>query len=445
MWVRQFFSGRSVALIAAAVAALAAAIDVSAQVKRPPATEALRNLFARPTSLPVPPDSPLTPAKVALGERLFGDPLLSGNGRISCATCHIPALAFSDGVPVSSAGATGRPLRRHTPPLWNLAWAPVLYWDGRAASLEDQASFPMSHADEMASSPEAAAARLAEVPAYRFAFAEAFGGEATITAEHVLKAIAAYERTLVSPPTRFDRWVGGDDTALSTEAVRGLRLFTGKAQCINCHSGFAFTDFAFHDIGLQGGDRGRGVVVGLAAIDFGFKTPSLRELTWTAPYMHDGKMATLDDVVRHYEKGGIARPSRSKDLPRAFRLSASERTDLIAFLESLSSDRAPKPSSEPWVRVASSKTELPASSGTMVSQRDRQFAPGAIRVQRGQTITVLNDDTRTHNISILSRIFRFNSGAQEPGEAVNVKLDASGTFEAHCNIHPTMRLSIEVD
>ena len=152
--------------------------------------------------------------------------------------------------------------------------------------------------------------------------------------------MAAYERTLVSPPTRFDRWVAGDAEALSPSEISGLQLFAGKGRCISCHTGFAFTDHNFYDIGLPGADKGRGKEIGLRAADYAFKTPTLRELAWTAPYMHDGSLATLEDVIDHYEKGGVRRPTRSRDLPRNLKLTQQERADLIAFLESLSSDDA---------------------------------------------------------------------------------------------------------
>jgi cytochrome c peroxidase len=432
-------------------AALTTAL-ASAYVLRSPAQPA-RSLpsathqqqFVRPLGVPHPPDNIPNAERIVLGERLFGETRLSGNGRISCATCHDPKLAFTDGTQRSQAGATGRPLRRHTPALWNLAWAPALYWDGRAASLEEQARFPMSHADEMASSPEEAATRLSADASYVTQFRAAFAGTSAITGDHILKALAAYERTLVSPPTRFDRWIAGETTALDAEQQRGFALFTGKAQCVNCHRGFAFTDHAFHDIGLPGDDLGRGAIIGLAKADQAFKTPGLRELAWTAPYMHDGSLATLDDVVRHYERGGILRPSRSSDMPRPFTLSGDERAALVAFLENLSSEAPPKPSDEAWVRTQALTPVVQAVTGRTVSQRERMFAPAAIRVRRGETITILNDDTRTHNVRVADPAWVYNSGAQEPGESVILKMDQSGLFTAHCGIHPTMQLRIEVE
>jgi cytochrome c peroxidase len=405
----------------------------------------LRRLFARPTGILEPAENLQSEAKIALGARLFHEARLSANGQIACATCHNPKLGLADGVDRSAAGATAARLPRHTPALWNLAWAPQLHWDGRATSLEDQARLPMSHPDEMASSPAAAAERLRSDETYRQAFAAAFPDDPAIDALKLVKALASYERTLVSPPTRFDRWVAGEESALSDEELRGLRLFAGRGGCIGCHSGFAFTDYSFHDIGLPGDDLGRGPIIDVRAADHAFKTSGLRELAWTAPYMHDGSLATLEDVIRHYERGGIARTSRSKDLPSPFRLSDDERRDLVAFLESLSSEQPPQPSNEPWIRTRAPAAEAAAPTGNLVSQRNKMFAPGRIRIGRDQALTIVNDDTRTHNIRVVDPRLRFNSGAQEPGESVIIRFGQTGTFEAHCGIHPTMRLRVEVE
>jgi cytochrome c peroxidase len=407
--------------------------------------ESLRRSFARPAGIPYPIGSPPSSAVVELGERLFADTRLSANGKISCSTCHDPKLGLADGAPRSTAGATGRPLRRHTPSLWNVAFVPKLMWDGRAASLEEQAVLPISDPDEMASSPQSAAAQLADDASMRTAFAEAFPERPAVDAVNLLSALAAYQRTLVSPPTRFDSWVRGESGALTAQERAGLSIFAGKAHCISCHIGFSFTDHAFHDIGLPTTDGGRGPIAGIKAAEHAFKTPTLRELAWTAPYMHDGSIPTLEDVVRHYESGGIDRPSRSREMPKAFTLTDEERAALVAFLETLSSDAPPRPSDEPWVRRDAPRSEIAFSIGaTTISQKNRTFTPAAIRVRHGQSITVLNDDTRTHNVRIASPQLEFNSGAQEPGESVVLRLDRTGTFEAHCGIHPTMRLTIVV-
>lgn len=426
---------------------LLAAGLMAVDARRPGPSPTTTNLdeFRRPTSLPAPIDNPQSEHKVALGARLFRDVRLSRDGDISCATCHDPKLGFADGARRSTAGATRRELKRHTPSLWNLAWTPALFWDGRAGSLEEQAWGPITHLDEMASTPDVVARALANDRDYAKLLPLAFPGEAQFTPDLVAKALAAYERTLVSPPTRFDAWIAGDPSALSDEEQQGFALFIGKAGCAACHSGFAFTDNGFHDIGLPGDDSGRGDVAALDRVRHAFKTPTLRELSWTAPYMHDGSLDTLDDVVRHYESGGVVRSSRSPDMPKALTLTDAERSALVAFLESLSNDRPPAPSIEPWIGLPNHQKPLIPSQSLLISQRAKAFTPGSVKVKRGQALTILNDDTRTHNVRIVDRRWKFNSGAQDPGESIVMKLDHLGRFEAHCAIHPTMRLTIDIE
>ncbi len=401
--------------------------------------------FQRPTGIPAPAENPHSEHKIELGARLFRDVRLSRDAIISCATCHDPKLGFADGVRKSTAGASRRELKRHTPGLWNLAWAPALFWDGRSGSLEEQVWGPITHPDEMASTPEDVERALGSDSDYVRLLGLAFPGETQLTGTLIAKALAAFERTLVSPPTLFDAWIAGNPTALDGEQQQGFALFIGKAGCVTCHSGFAFTDHGFHDIGLPGDDPGRSAIAGIDRVRNAFKTPTLRELSWTAPYMHDGSMDTLEEVIRHYESGGIARDSRSPDMPRALRLSDAERSALIAFLESLSSDRPPTPSTEAWIgRPLRHVAPIPSHT-LLISQRGKAFSPGAVKAARGQALTILNDDTRTHNVRIADRRWGFNSGAQDPGESIVIQLDHLGRFEAHCAIHPMMRLTIDVE
>jgi cytochrome c peroxidase len=405
---------------------------------------ALKASFARPTFVPHPPGEAPAPERIALGRRLFADKRLSADGTVACASCHDPRLSFTDGEP-KGKGITGKRLVRHTPSLWNAAFSPLLFWDGRANSLEDQVRFPVEHPDEMGSTLDAAALRLAADAGYARAFAEAFPGDGNpLTAGTIARALAAYERALVSPPTRFDAWVAGKADALTEAEIGGFRLFAGKGRCIACHSGFAFTDHNFYDIGLPSPDKGRGKQIALAAADHAFKTPTLRELAWTAPYMHDGSLATLEDVVRHYEKGGVRRPTRSKDLPRNLRLTEAERADLVAFLETLSSEAPPEPSSEAWVGGGKPPPAAPPRDTTVVSQAGKVFSPRRVRIEAGRTLTVLNDDERTHNVRIFHPRLDFNSGAQEPRQSVTIPFPLPGTYEAFCGIHPSMVLTIEV-
>jgi cytochrome c peroxidase len=427
----------------AAVSVLPATEPARAQSSRDDLA-ALKAKFARPTFVPRPPGSTPTGARIALGKRLFEEKALSSTGTIACTSCHDPKLSFTDGESTGK-GVTGRRLVRHTPTLWNAAWSPQLFWDGRAASLEDQVRFPVEHADEMGSTLADAAVRLSGHDSYVRAFAEAFPESPAISADNIAKALAAYERTLVSPPTRFDRWVAGDASALSPSEVDGFRLFTGKGRCISCHTGFAFTDHGFYDIGLPSEDLGRGPIVGLAVAAHAFKVPTLRELAWTAPYMHDGSVDTLDDVVRIYEMGGIHRATRSRDLPEGLHLTDRERDDLVAFLGTLSSEEPPQPSREPWVgNVAPATPPPPPEDATVVSQADKRFHPTRIRLGVGETLTILNDDTRTHNVRIYDPRLDFNSGAQEPRQTVTITFRDRGIFEAFCGIHPSMRLTVEV-
>jgi cytochrome c peroxidase len=432
---------------AALIAGLAARLEIfgSARAQNIDVLAKLRASFARPSFVPNPAGNVPTAAKVALGKRLFEDTELSSTGTVACASCHDPKLSFSDGEPRGHGGITRKELTRHTPSLWNVAWSPLLFWDGRASRLEDQVRFPVTHPDEMGSSLENAVQRFSRHESYTRAFKEAFPEDPDISPKNMAKAIAAYERTLVSPPIPFDAWVAGDDNALSQSQISGLRIFAGKGRCMNCHNGFALTDHGFYDVGLPGKDRGRGLIIGLAAADHAFKTPTLRELAWTAPYMHDGSLATLEEVVRHYEKGGVRRSTRSRDLPQNLRLKPTERADLIAFLESLSSDTPPQPSTEDWIGASPAvPTPAPAASTNVVTQINKLFKPDHIQLRAGQTLTIANDDTRTHNVRIYDPRLDYNSGALEPHENVTIRFPVTGTFEAFCGIHPTMRLRIEV-
>lgn len=428
------------AFAAGALAGGALALAVRSEAAGPE-TElaALKQNFRRPATVPFPANNPFSEAKRALGERLFHDVRLSRDGSMSCATCHDAAKGFGDGEP-RSAGVAGHRLGRHTPGVWNLAWAKDVFWDGRAKSLEEQALGPIQSADEMAQSLEDLVAQLtrdqAMIAAFRAAFPEAPG----ITAENAARAIATYERTLVSPQNRFDLWIEGDAAALTPGEVAGFRLFTGKAGCANCHSGFAFSDYAFHDIGLRDDDRGRGAVLRLEAAEHAFKTPSLREIGRSAPYMHDGSIANLELVLRHYEYNVLPRPSLSKDLPARIELADQERTDLLAFLGTLTSDAVqPGP-------VVPGKGEAipPPVRVSVVTQQDTRFSPLHVAVRAGTKLWLLNNDKRTHNIRISEDKLDFDSGAQEPGETVELTFDEPGSYLVYCGIHPKMELQVEV-
>ena len=429
--------------VAAVAACLGAAVGGSLRSAAETADAGLAALkagFRRPETVPFPADNPYSEAKARLGRRLFFDPRLSGGGTLSCAGCHDPAKGWSDGRRIGR-GERGQVLARRTPHLWNLAWGEKLFWDGRADSLEHQATMPIDNPDEMDRRVADLAAWLDRDAGYKTAFAAAFPGDGAVTPRRIAEALATYERTLVSPVTAFDRWIAGDEAAIPDAAKRGFRLFAGKANCAACHGGWAFTDQAFHDIGLPGADRGRGAVLDLRAADHAFKTPGLRDVARRAPYMHDGSLATLEAVLAHYESGIVARPTLSKDLKR-IALTPDERRDLLAFLETLSAPGETE--TAPRVRPAPAPPRPPFAETRVVAQREKHFLPGAIRIAAGDTVIVRNNDTRTHNVRVFDPKFEFDSGAQEPGETVRITFAKPGRYTVFCGIHPAMKLRVEV-
>jgi cytochrome c peroxidase len=287
--------------------------------------------------LPVPADSPLTAERVALGRRLFFEPRLSKDNRLSCASCHRPERAFADGRPVA-VGAGRRAGRRNAPSLLNRAYASTLFWDGRAASLEEQALAPMISDVELANTYDEIERRLRADAGYVAAFREAFG-PGDITRVRIAQALASFQRTLLSGGSPVDRYeLLGESGALTPAAARGRALFRGRARCQFCHDGPLFTDERFHNTGVSWGrqplDLGRFEVTGLDHDRGAFRTPSLRDIARTAPYMHDGSMATLAEVVAFYDRGGNANPHLD-GLLRPLHLTLRERRDLVAFLEAL--------------------------------------------------------------------------------------------------------------
>lgn len=294
----------------------------------------LKEKYKRPADIPSPKSNPLTPEKVELGKHLFFDTRLSSTRSVSCASCHNPGFDWSDGRD-RGIGVTGVPLPRKTPTVLNAAWLAVLMWDGRAGTLEQQAALPITAEHEMGLALEDAVERLKGIEGYAPLFEAAYPGEG-ITTKAMLGALASFQRTLVSREAPFDRWIDGDETAISEAAKRGFLVFNGAGRCSKCHSGWRLTDDSFHDIGLESGDVGRGAFVpqSVTIMQHAFKTPSLRDLRMSGPYMHDGAMTTLDEVIKHYEDGGKARPSLSPEM-KAVTLNARERADLMAYLETL--------------------------------------------------------------------------------------------------------------
>jgi cytochrome c peroxidase len=230
-------------------------------------------------------------------------------------------------------GTMGNKLGRNTPHLYNLAWNTVFFWDGRATSLEEQALGPIEAPGEMNMPLEQLLPKLQQVPFYAKTFAEVYPGTG-MTRDTLARAIAAFERTLISANSPFDRFMQGDTAAMSPAAMRGLQLFTGKANCAACHNGPNFTDESFHNIGVSGQDKGRAAIIQDPSLAGAFKTPGLRNVLLTAPYMHDGSVPTLEEVVRFYNAGGKHPQGVSEEI-KPLHLTEDEIFDLVAFLGTL--------------------------------------------------------------------------------------------------------------
>ncbi|MCH9852932.1 MAG: c-type cytochrome [Alphaproteobacteria bacterium] len=298
--------------------------------------DSLKQKYQRPTSIPYPDDNPYSKAKKQLGEKLFFDTNLSDRG-IACASCHQPNLAWSDGLPRPII-SNGRQARRKTMSLLNNAWDEFYLWDGRASSLEQQAVAPFTSIFEMNRPLHEMIASLAANTDYQQLFDAAFPAQHdAVNQDNFARAIATFQRSIVSGITAFDEWVMGNDNAISDRAKQGFIVFNGKANCAACHSGWRFTDGAFHDIGINDKDIGRGAIVPDADMLHAFKTPSLRGVMKRAPYMHNGAFPNLETVLDHYDNGFIIRPSLDKQMRPLF-LTTQERLQLIAFLQTLSGD-----------------------------------------------------------------------------------------------------------
>jgi cytochrome c peroxidase len=263
--------------------------------------------------LPVPEDNPMTTEKIALGRRLFDDRRLSRDGSTACATCHDAARAFADDRPIA-VGVFGRTGRRNAPAIVNRAWGRAFFWDGRARSLEEQVLKPIEDPNEMDLPVAEAATRVG------------------VSVDDLSRALATYVRSILSGDSPYDRFVAGDRAALSLEAQAGLQVFRGKGNCTACHVGPNFSDERLHNTGVAWQN---GQLIDVGAGRGMFKTPTLREVARTAPYMHDGSLTTLDDVVRFYDEGGRANLDRDPEL-RPLQLSTEDKQALIAFLQALS-------------------------------------------------------------------------------------------------------------
>jgi len=306
--------------------------------QQPPLTfEYFREIYKRKTEFYVPPENPSTPAKVKLGKVLFFDPRLSGSNSMSCATCHNPALGWSDGL-ARALGNGGKTLARRTPSLLNVAFSNNLQWDSEFKILEDQALAPIRKKTEMNQDLTKLPAKIKAIKGYAPLFADAFPGE-PISNLTIARALAAFERTIVSGISPFERFLNGDDNAMSMEAKLGGVLFHRKARCSSCHMGWTLSDGSSYDIGHKGEDLGVGALTKNAWEKFKFKNPPLLDVASHPPYMHDGALPDLFSVVEFYDRGGdVKRPTLSLDII-PLKLTAQEKAQLVAFLNALTSQR----------------------------------------------------------------------------------------------------------
>jgi cytochrome c peroxidase len=300
-----------------------------------------------PERPPSPEDNKWTEQKAELGKKLFFDPRLSGTGQVTCVSCHLPERGWEDGFRLSMRFG-GDPMSISSPTLVNVGYYTILMWDGRTPSLEKQAFDGISRTGSINAmslvGPEVTIPRLNGIKGYRTAFEQVFPGEG-LTRETVAKAIAAFERTIISNDSPFDRWVRGDQKAMSEEQVRGFGVFVGKGNCASCHAAPNFTDNGFHNIGLKSfadpkHHPGRFKHRPVKLMDGAFRTPTLKDIALRAPHFHDGSASTLLDVVEHYDRGGEVKANLSPNM-RPLQLSRQEKDDLVQFLQALTSPQKP--------------------------------------------------------------------------------------------------------
>jgi cytochrome c peroxidase len=438
--------------------------DVPARVvaTQPPGDGGLRRPFPAMVTRA---DNPVQPQRVALGRLLYFDPILSGGNDVSCATCHHPDLGLADGRGlamgkgghgVGPARVAGAVIRRGAPTVYNAAYNARQFWDGRAADLEDQARFPITSPIEMDERPDELVRKLRAIPEYAQRFDEAFGGAAgaAVTFDNAAQAIAAFERTLVSEASPFDRYRMGDPTALTAAERRGLTLFRSlKTRCFECHGFPTLANPDFKVIGVpdlpgQEKDLGRAETGAGPAYERAFKVPTLRNVALTAPYMHNGRFKTLEEVLSFYSKGGGRGEGLDlknlDDKIRVFSLSSEEQQDLIAFLRSLTDETR-----RPVVpdRVPSGLPVVPRLRGT--AERQPRPAPAAaapptappgglrtLRVLSGGSIQAAVDEARpgdtievepgTYRETVLVDIDRITLRGLGRGESRAI-LDGDGT------------------
>lgn len=323
-------------LLAAVAAAMVSMVqEFEPEIPPLPSDPAKYEPLKRFDTMKVPADNPMTAEKAALGWQLWFDKRLSGDEKLSCYSCHVNEKGLTDGKALGE-GAFGKKLTRSSPTLWNVGYHHDWYWDGRAKTLEGQALAAWKGVNMGAAEPEKVAAKLNAIPGYKKQFQKVFGGEAT--PDNVAKALACYMRTIISQTTPFDKWRDGDEKAISDSAKRGYEAYK-KAKCDNCHSGALMQDLQHHNVGIgmtaEKPDLGRFVVTKVDKDRGAFKTPTLRDVAESAPYFHDGSVATLEEAVKIMLAGGIENEFLDRvNLVKA-ELTAEETRDLIEFLKSL--------------------------------------------------------------------------------------------------------------
>ena len=322
--------------------------------------------------VPVPSDNPQTDAKIRLGAQLYFDGRLSADGTISCATCHDPKTAWVNHNPTDT-GIRGQVGGRNSGTIIDSAYMKFQFWDGRAGSLEEQALGPIHNPIEMGETLENVVRKLNVIPGYKAQFQTVFGTD--VTADGIAKAIASFERTVISGPSPYDRWLAGERDAMSAEAVRGMKLFNGKGHCVACHSGPTFSDQSFHNLGVAMDkpkpDLGREAHTKNAKDRGKFKTPGLRNIAQTFPYLHDGSAKTLLEVVELYDRGGV-KNANLDPLVFPLHLTSAEKRELVAFMEALSGTL-------PDIKPPS----LPENSSVSSSHKDTQGTAASAVAQQG--------------------------------------------------------------
>ena len=327
----------SLRLVFLSTVSIALALSICASLAEQPAASPKKQLAPIPEKLPASTSNPSSAEKIELGKLLFFDPRLSGSNRVSCASCHRTDKMFADGRR-RAEGPGGKLLPRNTPSLLHVGLHKSLFWDGRSSSLEQQALIPIQSPLEMDQDLDELVKELSGIDGYAGRFRQVFGRP--LNKQDIGRALAAFQRTLITRKSPLDRYLAGDKSALSAAAQTGLELFVGDAGCIRCHHGPLLSDDTFYRLGVGRGDRGRGAVTGKRQDLYKFRTPSLREVAGTGPYMHDGSQATLFDVVQYYYRGVPRRGPEglALDVEALVDRSFSEIDALVAFLKSLSGE-----------------------------------------------------------------------------------------------------------